>query len=262
MLADAQNVLVNIAGGPALTLNEVQILMDELGKQISDCAQILFGTAVDAKMGNKVSVSIITSIGDGQPASSQRAVPRQSHVQVSTPVSEPEPVSAPVIEAYQEEPEQGAGQDLESEPILQQVSESVVEPVYEQTAEPEASYQEESVSAYAEEEQQAVAGEIEQSAQASLLDMPAGETVEEASPEQPAEPQPVMRPRKFTFPVPARPIVQAPPVVTRKPAPEPRQETLQFEPVTRGRFEKSEPTIVDGQDLDVPTFLRRNVKVK
>ena len=41
-----------------------------------------------------------------------------------------------------------------------------------------------------------------------------------------------------------------------------RQEQMQFEPVTRGRFEKSEPTIVDGQDLDVPTFLRRNVKVK
>src|SRR5262249_47596274 len=42
---------------------------------------------------------------------------------------------------------------------------------------------------------------------------------------------------------------------------EEREETLQFEPVTRGRFEKSEPTIIDGQDLDVPTFLRRNVKV-
>jgi cell division protein FtsZ len=42
---------------------------------------------------------------------------------------------------------------------------------------------------------------------------------------------------------------------------EERQETLQFEPVTRGRFEKSEPTIVDGQDLDVPTFLRRNLRV-
>jgi cell division protein FtsZ len=41
-----------------------------------------------------------------------------------------------------------------------------------------------------------------------------------------------------------------------------RQEQMQFEPVTRGRFEKSEPTIVDGQDLDVPTFLRRNLKVR
>jgi cell division protein FtsZ len=41
-----------------------------------------------------------------------------------------------------------------------------------------------------------------------------------------------------------------------------KQETLQFEPVSRGRFEKSEPTIIDGQDLDVPTFLRKNVKVR
>jgi cell division protein FtsZ len=48
----------------------------------------------------------------------------------------------------------------------------------------------------------------------------------------------------------------------RKAAREARQEQMQFEPVTRGRFEKSEPTIVDGQDLDVPTFLRRNLKVK
>lgn len=43
---------------------------------------------------------------------------------------------------------------------------------------------------------------------------------------------------------------------------EAKQETLQFEPVSRGRFEKSEPTIIDGQDLDVPTFLRKSVKVR
>jgi cell division protein FtsZ len=41
---------------------------------------------------------------------------------------------------------------------------------------------------------------------------------------------------------------------------EAKQEVLQFDAVSRGRFEKSEPTIVDGQDLDVPTFLRRRVK--
>lgn len=42
-----------------------------------------------------------------------------------------------------------------------------------------------------------------------------------------------------------------------KPAPEKaKQEFLQFEPVTRGRFEKIEPTIVEGEDLDIPTFLR------
>jgi cell division protein FtsZ len=41
-----------------------------------------------------------------------------------------------------------------------------------------------------------------------------------------------------------------------------KQEMMQFEPVTRGRFEKSEPTIVEGQDLDIPTFLRKNIRVK
>jgi cell division protein FtsZ len=42
---------------------------------------------------------------------------------------------------------------------------------------------------------------------------------------------------------------------------EAKQEVLQFDAVSRGRFEKSEPTIIDGQDLDVPTFLRRRVKM-
>ena len=40
------------------------------------------------------------------------------------------------------------------------------------------------------------------------------------------------------------------------------EEVMQFESVTRGRFEKSKPTIVEGQDLDVPTSLRKNVRVK
>jgi len=55
-----------------------------------------------------------------------------------------------------------------------------------------------------------------------------------------------------------------PPVPSGAPNPAkgPLQETLQFEPVSRGRFDKGEPTIVDGQDLDVPTFLRRNVRVR
>jgi len=35
-----------------------------------------------------------------------------------------------------------------------------------------------------------------------------------------------------------------------------KQDFLQLEPIARGRFERSEPTIVEGQDLDVPTFLR------
>lgn len=42
----------------------------------------------------------------------------------------------------------------------------------------------------------------------------------------------------------------------------PKQETLSLDPVARGRFEKSEPTIVGGEDLDVPTFLRHKIKLR
>ncbi len=42
----------------------------------------------------------------------------------------------------------------------------------------------------------------------------------------------------------------------------PKQETLGLDSVVRGRFEKSEPTIVGGEDLDVPTFVRQKIKLR
>jgi len=270
MLADAQNVLVNIAGGPAMTLNEVQILMDELGKHINDCAQILFGTAVDARMGNKVSVAIITSIGDGQTAQVRQATPRQRHTPTPAPAPEPvqtpvpEPVEEPAMEAIQQESEPLQEVEPVAVPIDEPAAQSESEPVYAQepetfsdeTLEPESdpAGRDESTE-YEAEPVSAATGESQQEA---LLDLAAEKPAEDVAP----TPVTVTRSRKFAFPVPAKPVLQSPPVLTRKAAPEPRQETLQFEPVTRGRFEKSEPTIIDGQDLDVPTFLRRNVRVK
>ena len=38
-----------------------------------------------------------------------------------------------------------------------------------------------------------------------------------------------------------------------------RQTQLPLEIISKGRFEKSEPTIHQGQDLDVPTYIRRGV---
>jgi len=42
-----------------------------------------------------------------------------------------------------------------------------------------------------------------------------------------------------------------------RPAQETFDHTLRPIPTSRGRFEKAEPTIEDGEDLDVPTFMRR-----
>lgn len=43
--------------------------------------------------------------------------------------------------------------------------------------------------------------------------------------------------------------------------PKMRQGQLPLEIVSKGRFEKSEPTIHQGEDLDVPTFMRRGVQL-
>ena len=58
------------------------------------------------------------------------------------------------------------------------------------------------------------------------------------------------------------PAPEKPPPAKKDKFVQARQEVMQFEPITRGRFEKSEPTIVEGQDLDIPTYLRKNVRVK
>jgi len=50
MLADATHVLVQVAGGPGMTLAEVEVLMQELGRHVNEDTQILFGTVVDGSL--------------------------------------------------------------------------------------------------------------------------------------------------------------------------------------------------------------------
>ena len=40
-----------------------------------------------------------------------------------------------------------------------------------------------------------------------------------------------------------------------------RQAQLPLEIISKGRFDKSEPTIHKGEDLDVPTYIRRGVSL-
>lgn len=120
----------------------------------------------------------------------------------------------------------------------------------------------------------------------------AGNLVEDTPPQSPSIPEPANlfqneeELKKPSEPVPATPpqelvqpsvkrqpeLVQTPPLRPPRPAPraarerktveKEKQQTLEFESITRGRFEKSEPTIIEGEDLDVPTFLRHKMKVK
>ncbi|MCW0219844.1 MAG: cell division FtsZ family protein [Prosthecobacter sp.] len=63
LLHQTKTLLVHIAGGETLTLMEVDGVMKQLGRHVPDHTHILFGVAVDAKLGDSLSVTLISSLG-------------------------------------------------------------------------------------------------------------------------------------------------------------------------------------------------------
>ena len=62
LLNEATAVLVQVAGGDTMTLFEVQLVMEEVAKHVGKQTQILFGTGTDKRLGNSLTVTIISSI--------------------------------------------------------------------------------------------------------------------------------------------------------------------------------------------------------
>jgi cell division protein FtsZ len=198
LLEEAFHAIINICGGPNVTLGEVQIIMEELNRHINDQTQLFMGIGIEPRMGNRLSVSILSSLSNSA-AKPLIQLPKKS-VYAPEPISRPEPSIPAAISAP---PPMAALPDRTT----------------------------------------------------------TGERAPECSSEELMIPRTESEPQR---PVPVRAAAK-PDSKTQATAPkkvEAKQETLQFEPVSRGRFEKSEPTIIDGQDLDVPTFLRKSVKVR
>ena len=212
LLEQAFHAIVHIRGGTNVTLGEVQIIMEELNRHINDQTQLFMGIGIEAQIGNQLSVSILSALGDDTEKPVQQVRSKNpSSVNSAAPTS----AAATTAAAQTQKP-----------PALLLPSESA----------PAAAISDEDPA-------QAISNQGELSNQE--LNLPRVEH----------EPQ-----KQVSGRVHSRAEVKAHPPVPKKA--EVKQETLQFEPVSRGRFEKSEPTIIDGQDLDVPTFLRRNLKVR
>jgi cell division protein FtsZ len=210
MLADATHALVQIAGGPGMTLSEVEILMQELGRHVSDQTQILFGTVVDARLGDRLSVTIISSLSAEEEVLLQTP-PALSNASAAAPVRERYQAAAP-------------------EPQVQTKEPTVEVQHFEQTVPFE----------------EPVAAEATPIA-TCISTEPVTPTRNEPAMSTPQQKSVLWKEEKGS---------------AKKSATPAKQEVLQFEPVTRGRFEKSEPTIIEGEDLDVPTYLRKHIKVK
>ncbi|HYY29739.1 MAG TPA: hypothetical protein VE860_17485 [Chthoniobacterales bacterium] len=201
LLEESSHVIIQICGGPNVTLGEVQIIMEELNRHINDQTQLFMGIGIEARMGNRLSVAVLSSLGTGAAKPSVQPIQKATHAVESHAVIENKPGSwkpapEPSIQPAAQEPASA------TERIAERPHDELIVPTI------------------------------------------------QSEPPKPALIRPV-----------AKSVESKPPAASPKKS-EAKQETLQFEPVSRGRFEKSEPTIIDGQDLDVPTFLRRNVKVR
>lgn len=201
LLSDVQSLFVHVAGGPSMTLNEVTLLMEELNRHVSDSTRLLFSTAVDPRLGGKMSVAILGALG--APERVVEPAPRPAAAVLPPPMIAPPPVAVP---APAPAPVPPVAPAREPEPVvIQEVSKPI--------------------------------------------ETEAPELVAAAAPISPVAAE-------------ARPAKAARAASKPKTPREEKQEQMTFEPVNRGRFEKSEPTIVDGQDLDVPAFMRMNIRVK
>lgn len=212
--SEADNVVVSICGGPDLMLNEVQTLMGEFQRHVSDCTRVFFGATIDEALAGKLTVSILGSFAVAPPVTATTQVFPSARIQRPAPPA-PVPVPEPEVE-------------------IPQVEEENV-------------YAEQETAAYEEE---------------GAVNDPVAEQQAELLYEHEAAPQPPVRPVVTTVRSTVPPARAPLPARVPRPARDPRAEQAQQESASRGRFEKSEPTIIDGQDLDVPTFLRRNLKVR
>jgi cell division protein FtsZ len=312
--ARGRHVLVHVCGGPQMTFAEVQDLMKELGEHLHEDAQILFGTGVDAAMGDELSLTVLTSLGPtaGERASAASvARGRRKEAPAPAPVTEPAAPPATPPEPAANTPARAPEGSLAETDVYESESEaeavaSAAHAEVEDLIEEEAPLE---VAEYAAEA--AVEGLTEEAPVASgprvfhPRDLSAGKpAAEPARPPIPARPQffqswkraeelreqsgPIeyedvgsvseFEPPEPVRPAPAPPSAAPGPRVVKPPGrlavffgrgrdeeelergdPSTEQRTFDesLRTVARGRFDKAEPTIEDGEDLDIPTFMRR-----
>lgn len=294
LLHQTKTLLVHIAGGESLTLLEVDAIMKQLGKNVPDQTHILFGVAVDTKLGESVSVTLISSLGLNQlntvaaaapPAEmmplKQRAMPSVLQTVAAKPAApapvKPAPVEEPMDLLFRTEeisaPTPAEAPEVESAQIEMFESDDIVEEELEEEPVAELPVVEQEIQIEIEEE-------VQEFEEEPVAVAPAPEPVLEPEPVKP-----VVRPRIEDFipaisrtptslasvvaraPVTAEEAPYAPPlnaVAAKKPTPQDEQIAFRFgSDQDRGRFKDTEPALAGGgEDLDVPTWMRLKRKLK
>lgn len=281
LLKEAQTVLVHVSGGENLTLFEIELLMQRLHKFVPPHAHILFGAAIDPAMGDSLSITLISALPEDTLSAPRRdsIVSQAQENPVLDPsqgfTPPPEVAATAVVEApeVQSEPEP----QPEPEPVAAQAP-----------LDPEPESEPSPVSKFAQPSATVVTPSLFDD------DRPFAEPEVE---EKEAEPAPAQEIPAFTFtsthadlePVePAKEEAPDPTPPWSKPVSSPASDEISTEPATaaskadseppklklgiksagsqselsldsapRGRFEGESPNVFEGEDLDLPPFLRK-----
>ena len=325
LLHHTKNLLVHVAGGESMTLVEVEGIMKQIGRNVPDHTQILFGVAVEPKLGDAVAVTLISSLGaealqtysQAQAATRLEPQPPVRNEPVAKPAAKAAP-PPPLPTAADDEPEdeiednltpakQGTPRstpgadafDLFAATTASAVATTAPAPVV--TAASAVSQEaKEDVVIRAEAE---IPDEVTFEEPEMTTSEPEIEAIEETEPDLEPEPEvvpPVAETTTIPLPVarakaesvirprvhPSKPVEEAAetiPEPAHEPVPPRRSESVLSNVIIgqsagttadtdkdmfqagdegRGRFKNTEPSLVEGEDLDVPTWMRLRKKLQ
>lgn len=261
LLKNTKTALVHICGGEGMTLYEVELLMRDLSKHVPDDAHILFGAAVDASMGDGLSVTIISSL----PEESFSAAPAEVVEQVEAQPAAPELIQ---LEEPVEVMEEEVAELIEAEPVVSEEA-KVAEPVVsnievvgegnllDRLSEMGEQVEEEKQDSLLDKEDAILPDEPEEDAVVEVVDSEL-DVVEEESvvDEEEAEADEEVDEMSMFDELEREVVGDLVEEAAKKTAAKGSQAELELDGGPRGKFEGEAPNLVDGEDLDIPPYLR------
>lgn len=267
LLEDATTVLVHICGGDSMTLYEVELLMRGLMKYVPSSAHVLFGAAVDPAMGDSLSVTLVSALPENKLNPIEPI--KEDPVEESEGVEEeqPEPVDEDelaiamaarvaaasidtTIETPEEEgimePSEGFGAAdpepvVEEEPVDEVIEDEGTEEEHVEVLKPEGSEIDEDVDSFFSKEK-ITPPFAETSDEEETADSPEEEAIKSAEIEEKPSGKTLLPPRR------------------KRKRDTSSQGELELDGGPKGKFEGGSPNIHEGEDLDVPAFLRKKRK--
>ncbi len=252
LLKKTGTALVHICGGEDMTLYEVELLMRDLAKHVTASAHIVFGAATDTSMGDSMSVTIISSLPEDVLLDSP---PSSVVVQEETTGRADEPTfvetlkvpltSVAALEQAQPEKSQNTDSsvketvDTKTTDKQSHATEVSAETTDIETKEDLKNKVEETLAVLKQKEEneeneaseEKEVAESSEAVESSEAEEEANKSEEELSEEELSEEE-------------ARKISAA-------------QGELSLDGGPKGKFEGEVPNVVDGEDLDVPPFMRK-----